>query len=239
MLKLYSICSGSSGNAFLIQTKDSLIQIDCGGNKKQLLNFYQKYNINYHNIDLLLLTHNHNDHISQLSLYKDHTIYSYDHIEYNYHKIKPLKLINYKDISILPIVLSHDTMIVGYIIKYNNEKLIYITDTGYIKEEYLELFKDSNYIIIESNYDINLLMNSNRPLYLKQRILSDTGHLSNEQTLNIINRIINHNTKVLWFAHISQECNDTNIIIDSIKNIKYNIDIKCLKQQEETIWEKE
>lgn len=129
------------------------------------------------------------------------------------------------DVQILP--LFHDAIEpIGFIFYEDLKKLTYITDTGYVHTSLNELIKDSDAFILESNHDPELLMASDRPFLLKRRILGNDGHLSNEDSMVILAQCMGKNTKYVFHAHVSQECN-LSIVIENTRNDvfkKYNID---------------
>ena len=203
------LASGSKGNAFVIKSAKATIMIDCGSTKKHILESLDKINIEIDEIDALLITHEHSDHISQIGLFGDKDIYapiSLDKVKVK--KVEPYKGFKIKDISVTPIALSHDaSFTVGYIIESAKEKLSYVTDTGYLSERNEELIKDSNYYVLESNHDVEMLMKTKRPLYIKSRIYSDRGHLCNESAGEILDNVISKKTKMIILAHLSEEAN--------------------------------
>ena len=203
------IASGSKGNAFVLKSAKATIMIDCGSTKKHILSSLNKLNIDIDEIDALLITHEHSDHISQISLFRDKEIYapiSLDKVKVK--KVEPYKGFKIKDINVMPIALSHDAnFTVGYIIESDKEKLSYVTDTGYLSERNEELIKGSNYYVLESNHDVEMLMKTKRPLYIKSRIYSDRGHLCNESAGEILDNVVSKKTKMVILAHISEEAN--------------------------------
>lgn len=219
-MKYSILASGSKGNCTYIQAGSTQLVIDCGTTKRYLTQSFHSINVNLDEIDALLITHAHSDHVSQLKVFKqverviapillDNRQDSIALMPYIYHRIN--------DVEIMPIVLSHDCeMIYGYIICHMNEKLVYITDTGYIKSKDFDLIQGADYYIIESNHDIDLLMKSSRPYPTKQRILSDTGHLSNEDSSYILSQIITSKTKEIVLAHLSQEANQPELAIHCV-----------------------
>ena len=133
---------------------------------------------------------------------------------------------------------SHDaTNPCGYLLKAGDESLVYMTDTGCFLEENLPLIKNPTYLVIESNHDIQMLLATNRTYELKNRILSDVGHLCNEDSAIAACEIIGNNTKEVILAHLSEEANTPEKAIESYKKIfkhfKMDFDkyhIRCANQ---------
>lgn len=114
-------------------------------------------------------------------------------------------------INVLP--TFHDASeSVGFVINGYGKKVVYITDTGYVHHELFKYISNADAYIMESNHDPSILMHSNRPHHLKMRILSDHGHLSNEDSMVVLANVIGVNTKLVMHAHISQECNLSHIV---------------------------
>ena len=126
---------------------------------------------------------------------------------------------------------KNETTIVS-VIEDENEKLVYITDTGIFLDECLQYVSNPTYLILECNHDLKMLYKSNRPLDLKTRIASDRGHLSNEDSALAAKDIIGPKTKDIVLAHISEECNTPELALDAYNRVfsffhidmnKYNI----------------
>lgn len=214
------LASGSKGNCTVIDSKDTRIILDCGSTKNYLSDCFKKMDFDYHHADGLLITHAHKDHISQIKMFTDIEIYSpIAFVGIKSRIIKPLEIFKIKDLTILPIPLSHDCeKTVGYIIFDGQETLVYMTDTGYVSNRNAELIKHADYYVIESNHDPQMLMQTKRPMMIKKRILSDNGHLSNEDSALLMSRCINGNTKEIILAHISQEANDLSLAYNTMLN---------------------
>lgn len=247
------IASGSKGNVTYIASSKSQILIDIGISASSLEKNLFELEINPKKLDGIILTHTHIDHISGLKTFlkKYHTkLYlsskMYDEVSKN------IELSNYEiiekdfainDIDIKVIKLSHDSNDSnGYILNSNNKSLAYITDTGYINQKNHTYLLNKNAYIIESNHDIDLLMNGNRPYYLKQRILGDKGHLSNKDSSSYLSKFIGNNTKSVVLIHLSEDNNTPDLALSSIKeklgekNIKLsNIVISTQKKRTEMI----
>lgn len=230
MLKFHLIASGSKGNCLLIQYEKANILIDCGGPVTHIRKSLKELGLTLLDIHVLFITHGHSDHIGQIKYFQDKVIYSPIVLKEmpNVHLFKVGTRFNFQDMSILSVPLSHDSGVtVGYIIEAKNEKLVYITDTGYVHQSNVELMKDADYIILESNHDIEMLMQSNRPMYLKNRIKSDIGHLCNDDCARVLEKILCPKTKMVILAHISQETNTYELALKT--NVNYLCE-NCLHQ---------
>ncbi|MEI7667973.1 MAG: MBL fold metallo-hydrolase [Erysipelotrichaceae bacterium] len=244
-MKYSVLASGSLGNATLIETNQTKILIDCGTTKKYLTQSLHNCGVKYSDIDAVFITHEHIDHIRQLSLFKNHQVYA-PHPMNSAPDIITLQVhqtIMIKDLSILAIPLSHDsTLTYGYIISQGSENLVYITDTGYLKQSELDRIKDADFYIFESNHDVERLMQTNRPHLTKRRILSDEGHLSNIDSSYYLSMIVNANTKDIILAHLSLEANTERLaltcLVDTLERTKVSlhpsIQCRCAKQYEIT-----
>lgn len=232
-MKFYIFASGSKGNATLIITKSVHILIDLGISKHQLEEHLSKLNLSLDDLDFILLTHEHTDHTKGLEAIKNITIYGgkNSYIAPNYKEITPYTPFKFRHVSILPIEVSHDAYSpLGFIFKTNNEKLVYITDTGFINEKNMKLAKNANYYIIESNHNRKMLLKTHRPVYVKERIMSEFGHLNNEDCSLYLSEMIGSNTKEIILAHISEEANDYDLAVSTCTNYlkKKRIDLSKL-----------
>lgn len=228
-MKILQIASGSKGNCTFICTSKTKLILDCGISKKRIAECLESNNISLDNIDGILVTHEHTDHISGLAVLSnalDTTIYmtrgTYDGMSNRIKErldINRIKFIEHdsvfyiNDIKIEALQIFHDAVDpVGYLFKENDHKLVYITDTGYVHNSLYEKISDADAYIFESNHDPEILMNSDRPYETKLRILSEHGHLSNQDSSYVLANIIGPNTKRIVFAHISEECNLVQIV---------------------------
>lgn len=215
-MKIYNLSSGSKGNATLIVCGLTKILIDAGTTRKYLKESLSLYNYQLEDIDIILVTHFHTDHTKALKYFDTTKIYS-NAMEHNQLLLNEDNIFN--DLIIHPFELSHDEACLAYQIKYNNEIYTHISDTGYLKKNYLKYIKESNYLYLEFNHDIELLRTSNRPPYLIRRILSDEGHLNNQDAALFLCKGCTSNLKQLLVAHISDEANDVKVIEETIKSV--------------------
>lgn len=215
-MKITILASGSKGNSTLIETNTKNILIDIG---IPLKNLEKRLERNIPKIDILIITHTHSDHIKGIkSLLKKQKPIIYT-LENNLEeKVEDPTLITHEqtytdnNITINLFELSHDVPCLGLHLKENENELIYITDTGYIKEKLLNKYTNKTIYIIESNYEEELLSTSSYPFHLKQRIRSDKGHISNEDTCRYLTKLIGDKTKYICLAHLSEENNKPEIV---------------------------
>ena len=211
--------SGSKGNCTVVQSDEQFLIIDCGGTKTYLKECFSDLGIDYRKAEALLVTHDHSDHIKQIKMFDMLNIYAPSEIlgTSNETVIRPLEVFNIGKFTVMPIPLSHDSPhTVGYIIYDGSETLVSVTDTGYISHNNEKLIAGADYYIFESNHDVTMLMNSQRPDYLKDRILSNNGHLCNEDSAAVLSHIIRENTREIVLAHISEECNTPSLAYNTL-----------------------
>ena len=140
------------------------------------------------------------------------------------------------DVKINLLHTSHDAPCsVGFIIRNNDKSLVYITDTGYINRKILNNIVGKDCYIIESNHDEVMLMDGPYPRFLKERVISDKGHLSNITTAKYLKKIVGKNTKNIILAHRSETNNTEEKILEAIDNVELdkNINIYIARQNEE------
>jgi phosphoribosyl 1,2-cyclic phosphodiesterase len=230
-MKFCVLASGSKGNMTYIESSSSKILIDAGISYKEAS---LRSNIDFTNLDAILITHEHSDHICGLITMAKKTnapIYvhedTYNVIKSRYKEklvglkvsiIEANKKYQIKDLRFLTLRLSHDSACcLGFIFVDDKNSLGYITDTGFLPIPYIDLLKKVDALIIEANHDVEMLHNSNRPWMLKERILSIEGHMSNYISGQIIKTVLSaHKLKMLVLAHLSEECNTEEIAIDTI-----------------------
>lgn len=217
-MKFYMLASGSKGNAFVLDTHDQKILIDCGTTRRYLNEAFEQIGYDKDMFDNILITHNHSDHISQIRMFKDHpNVYSPEALVINHTLVKPYVALNFGSVRVLPLATSHDADVsVGYVIEASGKKLVYMTDTGYVRDSDLEYMMNADLIVIESNHDPHLLMNTKRPYMTKQRILSDYGHLSNDEAGRVLSKIVSDRTQDVILAHLSGEANNEALALATV-----------------------
>lgn len=238
-MKFYSLASGSTGNAFLVDNGKDLLFIDVGIPYNKIKEKLSELNYDIDDVKYILITHSHTDHIKSLNSFCMEKVYSCAKIPGIKNIMAKDEIFYLGDYKITPYPLSHDVPCFGYRIESDDESLVYITDTGYVNYKIKKYLKNATYYIFESNHDINMLMDSDRPYFLKSRILSDKGHLSNEDASELIYESIGDNTKEIYLAHISRDCNKKELayrtLIETFDSNKFdysNLVIKALDKDD-------
>lgn len=242
-MKVCVLGSGSKGNSTYFELGTTKFLIDCGLSHRQIKNRLNQRELSLDDLDGILITHEHSDHVAGLNvtlpktealLYvTEETVESfyYKHTSNldvgKIHPITPHNEFMINDVRIYPLSISHDASdAVGYVIYYDDKKIVYITDIGYLPQKDYELLSNADMYVFESNYDVHLLFTSNRPFYLKQRIDSVKGHMSNADSAYNLAQLVGHKTKHIVLAHPSRECNTQELALETITEVfdEYGID---------------
>lgn len=244
-MKVVVLASGSKGNVTYVEDNDTRLLIDIGKPCSYIEKELKEIGVDPRKINALLITHTHYDHIDGIrTFYKKYkpSLYvmpqmvsvlseflgEFDHIYYDKDT-----MINHIKIDIVR--TSHDAPdSVGFII---DDRLVYITDTGYLNEKLFPKLMNKHIYIMESNHDIEMLYNGKYPYYLKRRIASDKGHLSNEDAARCLSKLIGDNTKHVVLAHLSQENNTKEKALETFFNMigtNNNFNIVVATQDERT-----
>lgn len=239
MLKFCSLFSGSSGNSSFLQSEQTKILIDCGESAKKIISALSEKNINIEDIDGILITHEHIDHVKSLgTLSKKYNIPVYTNIETlnampeqkNKIDINNINLFTVSenffigDLEVHPFSIPHDAANpCGFNIFNKSTKISIATDIGHITPEIMNSLKDSSFILLESNYDPNILKCSNYPYHLKERISGPIGHLSNSTAGQTISQLMNSGLKTVMLGHLSKENNFPELAYKTVmEEIIYN-----------------
>ena len=244
------LASGSEGNSSFVSIENQKILIDLGKNAKYIREKLNEIGVESSSIDAILISHTHDDHISALKVFlkKDHPkVYVTEKMFYDLEFLSTYdnvviydEEITLGDVSITAIHSSHDASDSrNFILKGKNESLVYITDTGYINRKYFKELQNHTYYLMESNHDIEMLMNGPYPKYLQQRILGSLGHLSNKDSSFYMTKLIGEKTKKVVLMHLSRTNNTEEKALEMFHSTmkEYEVDfdnVVCAKQYEIT-----
>ena len=235
-MKLCVLASGSKGNVTYFESNNTKILIDCGLSFRQLQKRLSDNDLSIDSMDGVLITHEHTDHVAGIDVllkrietvcYLTEKTFDALHpkVKLNIKEkqtsfITPNKGFMINDIEILPLSISHDAKdAVGYIIYAEGKKIVYVTDIGYLPVNDMEILTNADFYVFESNYDITMLFTSERPFYLKQRIDSVKGHMSNNDSAYNMTKLIGNKTKNIVLAHPSRECNLERIALETYNEV--------------------
>ena len=227
-MRYLNVGSGSTGNSTIIYTAQATILIDCGVSRKRVVDCLQSIGRSLDDVNALLITHRHKDHTAHIDSFAalKERIYSGDAgvIDKQYQStnvLKSFQRIEIAGLAITALPTSHDAPdSMGYLLEdlANGRRLMYMTDTGYIPFKDLDYCHDCDFYLLESNHDPETLMRSDRNNWLKMRILSDKGHLSNQQCAHYLTLMVGKRTKEVALAHLSHECNTPQMARDTFKD---------------------
>lgn len=244
-MKIKIISSGSKANCTLISCGSTNLLIDAGPTASFIISELEKENISANEITGILITHTHSDHIKGLKVFiknSNANVYITEELLPEIIKIVPasnIKLIDkvftLSDISIELLKMSHDVPCHGILLEHNGKELVYITDTGYVNKKYIPKLINKDFYIIETNYNEKMLMEGPYPYTLKQRIIGDSGHMSNRYAGSLLAKCIGDKTKYIYLAHISEHNNEKDLVLkevkDELKDICYCEDKLILTDQ--------
>ena len=234
-MRLCSIASGSSGNCIYVGSENTHLMIDAGISGKRIEEGLNEVGLKTGEMDGILITHEHSDHIGGLGVVsRKHKLPVYatkDTIaqirktkslgqidESLFREIKPDLEFSIGDITVTPIAISHDAADpVAYILRQGEKSVGVVTDLGKYDRYILERLQGLSILLLEANHDIHMLQVGNYPYYLKQRILGDRGHLSNELSGQLLGQVLHDKFKTVMLGHLSKENNYEKLAYETVR----------------------
>lgn len=216
------LASGSKGNCTYVSDGTTRILIDAGISCKQIEERLSNIGVSLSDINAVLVTHEHSDHIMGLRtldkkyatpiLANQKTATCVD-VRLHINTIRWLKEgfdtgFKIGGIQITPFRISHDAVCpVGYTLTMDGKKVSFVTDLGYVTQGVYNTIKGSDIVVLESNHDLKMLSSGRYPLELQARIRGNSGHLSNNQSAELALALVKSGTRNIFLAHLSEENN--------------------------------
>lgn len=226
-MRAVSLASGSSGNALLVQAGRTTVLVDAGLGPRILASRLKEARVAATDISAVLLTHEHSDHTCGARAFaRKHSIpllsdprtlnRLFEMPEPGAPAATPVERIElpvgretrHGDLGVLSFAVSHDAVApCGYLLSTGAWSVLFATDTGEVTGPMLEAMRVASLQVVESNHDLDMLRLGPYPAHLKRRILSPTGHLSNEQASQALCSTLDESPRWVWLAHLSRTNN--------------------------------
>ena len=244
MLNFCSLYSGSSGNSLFVETDNTKLLIDAGVSSKKIEKALNDIDVDPSSLDGILVTHEHSDHVQGLGTFSkkfdlpvfvnqetlDAMPKQRDKIaDKNIKKFKVAEKFSIGDLDINPFSIPHDAANpCGFTILNENKKISIATDIGHMTNPILKSLEESLFIMLEANYDPEVLRCSPYPFTLKSRIAGPTGHLPNEMAGKTISHLLKSGLKNAMLGHLSKQSNFPELayktVVDELISNNYNED---------------
>ncbi len=241
MIKFCNLFSGSTGNCTYISTENTKILVDAGVSCAKISRALAELNTNLDEIDAILITHEHSDHTKGLE-----TITKKFHVpvytaEKTWKSMESLKIpetckllftpnteFELGDFKIYPFSIPHDAADpCGFNLLSENKKITLATDIGHLTKEIVSHMENSDILLIESNYDTETLKCGSYPYFLKERILGEYGHLSNENASKAISYLCKNGVNNIILGHLSKENNFPELAYQTALNELNSANLTC------------
>ncbi|MFB4213762.1 MBL fold metallo-hydrolase [Shouchella sp. JSM 1781072] len=229
------LASGSTGNAMYVETPSQRILVDAGLTGKKMDELFKKIDRDPKQIDALLVTHEHSDHIKGVGIFaRKHNLPIYANektwnvmekqlgqltIDQKFH-FNQETVKQFGDLEIESFGVSHDAVDpMFYCFRHEGRKLVIATDMGYVSERIKKTIVGANAYVFESNHDLNMLRVGRYPWNVKRRILSDMGHVSNEDAALALHDVVGDTQSHVYLAHLSLDNNMKDLARMTVKQV--------------------
>ena len=216
-MKICSLASGSKGNCLYLETGDSRVLIDVGLSLRETLLRMEEVGIDASGVHAVLVTHEHIDHIRsagsfsrkfKVPVFASHLVRAKADKYFKKTEVKEFEsgtALTFRDVQIDPVPITHDSCDpVGFVIESREGRAASVTDLGIVTRLVTEKLRGCRFLNLESNHDVDMLMNGPYPWELKQRIKSRHGHISNEESLALLHELAHAGLETLVMAHLSE-----------------------------------
>jgi phosphoribosyl 1,2-cyclic phosphodiesterase len=245
MLEICALASGSNGNCYYIGNEHEAILVDVGISAKQIIQRMYSRKLDYRKVRGVFITHEHSDHIrgvrvlaKKLGIPAFFTKETYNAAWHtnqpmSYSLFQPGVSFNFKSFIIHPFQKNHDAIEpCSFRIEHGGINVGVFTDIGLPCENVISHFKQCQALFLETNYDEEMLQNGRYPYYLKKRIASDVGHLSNRQAYELLNEHAGPELSTVLLSHLSAENNTPEFAYNEIKPLETLFNIYLTSREE-------
>lgn len=229
-MRVINLSSGSDGNLTYVESENTRILVDAGLSCKEISSRLELIGVKPEDLDAIVLTHEHVDHTKGVDVFSrkfNLPIYAHEEVWKGFYDKLPQvadenkkffsDTFAIKDLIINPIEVPHDVKCFGFTLEEDDKKIAILTDLGHANDRIISSVQGSQLVYIEANHDLNLLKNCQKyPLALKVRIAGKNGHLSNEDSAKVIERLVLTGTKQIVLAHLSKENNSPDLAYNTI-----------------------
>ena len=216
-MKICSLASGSKGNCLYLESGDSRVLVDAGLSLRETLLRMETVGIDASTVHAVLVTHEHIDHIRSagsfarkfnVPVFVSHKVCATADKYFKKTQVREFEAgsaFTFRDVRIDPVPITHDSCDpVGFVVESREGRSASVTDLGIVTRLVTEKLRGCRFINLESNHDVDMLMNGPYPWVLKQRIKSRHGHISNDESLELLHELAHGGLEVLVMAHLSE-----------------------------------
>ena len=227
-LHLHVLASGSKGNACVVEGPEGSVLVDCGISRRSLMQRAGELGLDMGSVAALLLTHEHSDHVAGVSVFCNHfdgrliatagTVGARSYLsEHDFELVSPGDEVEVAGMLVRTFPTSHDVADpIGARFECDGDAIAICTDTGIVTRPARELLRGTRIIALESNHDARMLAMGPYPAYLKRRVASETGHLSNAQAAEALPGLVTEDTEVVVAMHLSQKNNRPSVCVRAL-----------------------
>jgi phosphoribosyl 1,2-cyclic phosphodiesterase len=237
------LASGSKGNSVLVCSPKTRILVDAGTTCKELVRRLDKTSVEAKRLDALVVSHEHSDHVSAagvLSRKFNLPVYAtrgtLENLPPNIGELASVtvfgtgRCFDIGDLRIHPFATSHDAReSAGFIIEHGGSRLGICTDLGIATNLVKVRLQGCHGLVLEANHDVPTLLDGPYPWFLKQRIRSSHGHLSNEDACNLLDAVYHEKMQHVVFAHLSETNNHPDLVMESCRRLRQSSQWECVR----------
>jgi len=245
MLEICAIASGSNGNCYYIGNNEDAILVDAGLSGKQIINRMTEMDLDPLKIKAVFITHEHGDHMRgargvdkklQVPIYLTAKTYNsaYKNMRPDSPRFfSPNERIEVGNFTIHPVLKKHDAAEpCSFRVQYKNKNVGVFTDIGEACKNVQTHISKCDGLFLESNYDEKMLWSGRYPEFLKARVASEVGHLSNDQAFDLLDKHTNGNLQCVFLSHISKDNNTPEKAIEKMESLTERFEIKLTSRFE-------